>query len=64
MQNDTSQNWWRDAASRITITVDDPGATLDFRFGSTANQDVSDESWAIDNFIIKATVAASTEPLG
>ena len=64
MQNDTSQNWWRDAASRITITVDDPGATLDFGFGSTANQDVSDESWAIDNFIIESTVAASTEPLG
>jgi hypothetical protein len=58
MQNDPSQDWWRDGASRITITVDDPGATLDFGFGSTANQGTSDESWGLDNFIIETTVSA------
>lgn len=58
MRNDTNSPLWRDAASRITITVNDPGAKLDFGFGSTANQGVNDESWGLDNFIIETTVSA------
>ncbi|CTQ32028.1 Flp family type IVb pilin [Jannaschia rubra] len=42
---------WRDALSVISISVKDPGDTVNFGFGSTADQGVGDESFAIDNFV-------------
>lgn len=57
MQNG-EESWWNDGVSRVTLVVTDPGDSLDFGIGSTANQDTSDESWAVDNFIVESTVAA------
>ena len=44
--------WGTDDIMTVTIRVDDPGDVLSFGFGSTANQDTDDESFAIDNFRI------------
>lgn len=44
---------WRDSRTNIKISVASPKQIIKFGFGSTANQPVSDESFALDNF--KAT---------
>ncbi|MBM2576976.1 hypothetical protein JQC91_11765 [Jannaschia sp. Os4] len=42
--------WWRDGAANVNITLDNPGTEFKVGFGSTANQDITDESWGVDNF--------------
>ncbi|MEM8577777.1 MAG: Hint domain-containing protein [Pseudomonadota bacterium] len=44
-----------DANIGVRITIDQPPATLDLGFRSTTDQDVSDESFAIDNLTIIGT---------
>ncbi|MFO6462750.1 hypothetical protein ACK8OR_00025 [Jannaschia sp. KMU-145] len=44
------QSWSRDSRTSIQITVTNPGESIKFGFGSDANQGISDESFAIDNF--------------
>ena len=41
---------WRDSLTNLRITVANPSDRITFGFGSTANQEVGDESFAIDNF--------------
>lgn len=47
-----SESWWTDSLMNVTITVDAPSDSLQVGFGSTTNQDASDESFAVDNFTI------------
>ncbi|MEL7184793.1 MAG: hypothetical protein AAGK57_14245, partial [Pseudomonadota bacterium] len=41
---------WTDSLTQVSITVDNTDDLLSFGFGSTANQNVDDESFSIDNF--------------
>ncbi|UWQ21114.1 hypothetical protein [Jannaschia sp. W003] len=50
----------KDAITVITISVDDPGDSIAFGFGSTADEDVENESYALDNFQISG-VASDAE---
>ena len=38
----------------VTITIDNPPASLDIGFGSTLNSNLANESFAIDNFIVES----------
>lgn len=40
---------WNDSLSRVTITVDNPGTSLDLGLRSGADQGIADEFFAIDN---------------
>jgi hypothetical protein len=53
--NSGPEAWWKDGIGKISVKVDNPGEFMTFGFGSTANQDVDDESWGLDNFIITAS---------
>ena len=44
-----------DETVRVRIEVTDPGSSLKLGFGSTLNQSVEDESWAIDNVRLTST---------
>lgn len=46
---------FNDHHSQIRITLGNPGTNVNFGFGSTANQNVGDESFAIDNFTVTST---------
>ncbi|MFN6377817.1 MAG: HYR domain-containing protein, partial [Flavobacteriales bacterium] len=43
---------WNDGLNRVVININDGNPTLKVGFGSTLNQSVPDESYAIDNFRI------------
>lgn len=57
-----ANDWFKDSRVAVSITVDDPTGPLDFGFGSTANQNVEDESFALDNFSVTSTAAVTEEP--
>lgn len=40
---------WRESVTRVTVTVDDPGTSLDLGMTSGANQHIGDEFFGIDN---------------
>lgn len=48
--------WWFDQLHRVTITVNDPGATLDLTLRTNLNQGGNDESGGFDNINITAFV--------
>lgn len=50
--NTGSQDWWTDSRTTISITVDEPDELLSIGFGSTADQGVNDEFFALDNFTV------------
>ncbi len=55
-----------DQKHRVTLTIDDPGASLTLGFGATIDDGLSDESFGIDNLSITATDAQAQialEPL-
>ena len=45
---------WKESITTVTITVDTPGETLTFAMQSGANQAISDEFFALDNFNLSA----------
>ncbi|MEL6467059.1 MAG: Hint domain-containing protein [Pseudomonadota bacterium] len=47
-----------DTIMGVTITIDNPPATLDIGFGSTLNSSISNESFAVDNFVVTAVDAS------
>ncbi len=52
---DLTGNGHGDASQTIRITVEDPGTSLDVEVHSGAHADVSNESFAIDNFTVSAS---------
>lgn len=44
-----------DETVSVRIEVTDPGTSIKLGFGSTLNQDVNDESWAVDNVRVTST---------
>lgn len=56
--------YWLDDISTITIAVEDPGDVLSFGFGSDANQEITDEAYAIDNFNISGVDVEQTNSTG
>lgn len=48
------KGWLNDQVHRVTLEIKDPGSTLHIGIGSTLDQGVVDESFAIDNFEITA----------
>lgn len=63
-QGDTGDWWWKDSAAQVTITIDQPRTGVTFGFGSTANQEVEDESWAIDNWSETGSWPSTTDGSG
>lgn len=53
--NVTGDPGWSDQSFRVQVTVADPGDSLDVGFGTTLDQSISDESWAIDNVTVTET---------
>lgn len=53
---------WNDQSFRVRIEVENAPETLDIGFGSTLNQAVTDESYAIDNFVVVSTNDTSIDP--
>lgn len=53
----TGRQWDNDSITEVKIKVDNPGDVVTVGVGSTANQRVSDESWAIDNVRVTGTKA-------
>jgi len=47
-----------DTIMAVTITIDNPPASLDIGFGSTLNSNLDNESFAIDNFIVESVEAS------
>jgi Flp pilus assembly pilin Flp len=54
------KDYWKDDIVTISIAINDPGDALSFGFGSTANQDTTDEAFAIDNFNISGVDVEAT----
>ncbi len=46
---------WVDQSFSVRVEVTDPGPSMSVGFGSTLNQDVIDESWAVDNVAVTST---------
>ena len=46
---------WTDQSYSVTVQVANPGPSMSVGFGSTLNQDVGDESWAVDNIQVIST---------
>lgn len=46
---------WVDQSFNVRVEVTDPGPSMTVGFGSTLNQDVYDESWAVDNVAVTST---------
>lgn len=46
---------WVDQSFSVRVEVTDPGPSMSVGFGSTLNQDVLDESWAVDNVAVTST---------
>lgn len=45
---------WKESVTTVTITIDTPGESLAFSMHSGANQSISDEFFALDNFNLLA----------
>lgn len=58
----SGQSWSQDQSFRVRIEVENAPETLDLGFGSTLNQSVTDESYAIDNFVAVSTNDPSIDP--
>lgn len=43
---------WSDQSFQMQVTVNDPGHEITVGFGSTLNQGIEDESWAVDNISV------------
>lgn len=56
------QSWTTDQSFRVRIEVENAPDTLDLGFGSTLNQSVTDESYALDNFVVVSTNDTSIDP--
>ncbi|MBY4893463.1 Hint domain-containing protein [Rhodobacteraceae bacterium N5(2021)] len=56
------QSWTTDQSFRVRIEVEDAPETLDLGFGSTLNQAVTDESYALDNFVVVSTNDLTIDP--
>ncbi len=59
----SGQSWTTDQSFRVRIEVEDAPDTLELGFGSTLNQGVGDESYALDNFAIVSTNDTSIDPV-
>lgn len=46
---------WVDQSFEVRVEVTDPGRSMTVGFGSTLDQSVSDESWAVDNVSLVST---------
>lgn len=46
---------WVDQSYDVRVEVTDPGRSMSVGFGSTLNQSVGDESWAVDNVGVTST---------
>ena len=46
---------WVDQSFSVRVEVEDPGRSISVGFGSTLNQGVGDESWAVDNVGVIST---------
>ena len=46
---------WTDQSFTVRVEVTDPGPSMSVGFGSTLNQSVHDESWAVDNVAVTST---------
>lgn len=46
---------WVDQSFAVRVEVTDPGRSISVGFGSTLNQSVGDESWAVDNVGVTST---------
>ncbi|MFO7919882.1 MAG: hypothetical protein R6U99_03555 [Nioella sp.] len=46
---------WTDQSYSVRVEVADPGPSMSVGFGSTLNQDIHDESWAVDNVGVTST---------
>ncbi|MFV1874263.1 hypothetical protein [Nioella sp.] len=46
---------WVDQSFTVRVEVTDPGPSMSVGFGSTLNQGVADESWAVDNVAVTST---------
>ncbi|WP_341863864.1 Hint domain-containing protein [Gymnodinialimonas sp. 57CJ19] len=58
----SGQSWSQDQSFRVRIEVENAPETLDLGFGSTLNQAVTDESYALDNFAVVSTNDTSIDP--
>ncbi|MBF9043124.1 hypothetical protein HKCCE4037_07290 [Rhodobacterales bacterium HKCCE4037] len=58
--NDT---WGFDQSFRVRIEVEDAPDTLELGFGSTLDQELSDESYGFDNFVVVSTNDTSIDPV-
>ncbi|MBL4629542.1 MAG: Hint domain-containing protein [Roseicyclus sp.] len=58
----TGPSWAADQSFRVRIEVENAPGTLDLGFGSTLNQAVTDESYALDNFAIVSTNDTAIDP--
>ena len=56
------QPWTTDQSFRVRIEVENAPNTLELGFGSTLNQSLGDESYALDNFAIVSTNNTSINP--
>lgn len=46
---------WTDQSYSVRVEVTDPGPSMSVGFGSTLNQSLDDESWAVDNVGVTST---------
>ena len=46
---------WVDQSFTVRVVVTDPGPSMSVGFGSTTNQNIYDESWAVDNVAVTST---------
>lgn len=58
----SGQTWTTDQSFRVRIEVENAPETLDLGFGSTLNQAATDESYALDNFVVVSTNDTSIDP--
>ncbi len=58
----SGQTWTTDQTFRVRIEVENAPDTLELGFGSTLNQALSDESYALDNFAIVSTNDTTIDP--
>ena len=53
--NQAYSEGWPDQSSSMQLVVANPGDEISIGFGSTLDQGVSDESWAVDNITVTGT---------
>ncbi len=49
---------WPDQSFSVSIDVQDPNQQISIGYGSTLNQSVQDESWAVDNVEVRGIMSA------